>query len=242
MSKKRILEKKHQDISPGFKIIFAPKNTEQEALLKTIAENTITFVRGPAGCGKSHVPIAYALQKLIQNKYEKIILVRPIVEGGGERLGWLPGEVLDKVKHYFSPMVAIMSQILGSATVKTLMSSNDGKPGDGQIQIIPIAYMRGITVSNSILLLDEAQNCTLEQMRLLLTRIGENSKFIIGGDPEQSDIAPSKNGLEACFRILQNIKGIGFTTMTEESIVRHPLIQKMEERFRKEKESFGKPV
>lgn len=227
MAKKR--PERKQEVNPGLKLLFAPKNEEQVALLKTISDNTITFVQGPAGCGKSFVPLAYALQKLLHNKYERIILVRPIVEGGGEKLGFLPGELMDKVKSYFNPMTAIFLQLIESPSLKLLMGNNDST---SKIQIVPLAYMRGLTISNSVLVFDEAQNSTIEQMRMLLTRIGEKSKFVICGDIEQSDIY-QKSGLEASFEMLQGIDGIGFVTMTEESIVRHPLIRKMEERFRK---------
>lgn len=220
------------NLVPDLKLIFAPKNDEQKLLLKTIADSTITFVRGCAGTGKTWVSVAYALQRLFQKRCQKIVLARPIVEAGGEKLGHLPGEVADKVKNYFTPAMTIISQLLDHDTFKYLTNGN----GEGaKIQIIPLAFMRGLTLSDATVIFDEAQNSTVDQMRLLLSRIGENSKFIICGDTNQSDIR-EMNGLEDAFNLLYGIENIGFVTLTEESIVRHPIIRDIEQRYQKRQE------
>lgn len=228
---------KSPEIIPDLKLVFAAKNDEQKLLLKTINENTVTFVRGWAGTGKTHIAMAYALQKLFQHKYAKIILVRPIVEGGGEKIGYLPGELMSKLKNYFIPMMAIAEQMVDPNTLKLLVHNNDSL---SKIQVVPLAYMRGITVSNAVLIFDESQNSTIDQMRLLLTRVGDNSKFIICGDNEQSDIAPQKNGLDNAFNILSDVPDIGFVNMTQQSVVRHPLVQKIEQKYREQRAKQNK--
>ena len=213
-------------------VVFSPKNIEQENMIKTIDANLITFVTGPAGTGKSHVAIAYALQGLFQEKCSRIILTRPIVQAG-ENLGWLPGVLDSKVKDYFVPMYIIMSGIINPEILE-IVTKNNGI--DAKIQILPLGFMRGHTFSNTIVIADECQNTSPEQMRLLLTRVGDNCKIIVCGDETQSDIR-STNGLKDAIVRFTDIatqnQGIGIVKMSEESIVRHPIIKLIEEIYRR---------
>jgi phosphate starvation-inducible PhoH-like protein len=211
-----------------FAVSVIAKNAEQRDLLRTISKNEIIFVRGIAGSGKTYLSIGYALQELSKEHYEKIILSRPVVEAG-EKLGFLPGDMEEKINPYMLPFFYSMEQMLpgGEEVVKKLINKNGSNP---KIRILPLAFMRGVTLKNSIILADEMQNSTSEQMRMLLTRIGEGSKMIICGDVRQSDLR-AKNGLEHAFEILQGIEGIGFCTLTENAIVRHPIIAKIEEKY-----------
>jgi len=214
-------------MSPDLRFAFAPKTSEQKNMLKVIRDNFITFVIGPAGSGKSHVASAYALQMLFQKVYDKIIISRPLVTAG-ENLGWLPGFLDSKTKDYFVPIFAIMSKMLDRDTLKSLTNSNGT---DAKIQILPLAFMRGHTFENTIVVADEFQNATVEQMRLLLTRIGDNCKIIVCGDMTQSDIGRMNGLKDAVFRfndVAQQGKGIGIVKLTEKSIVRHPIIELIE--------------
>lgn len=215
------------------RIIVAPKTEEQRTLLKTISENTITFVCGHPGTGKTYLAIAYALQQLFRGKYEQIIVTRPVVEAAGERLGFLPGDVQEKIDPYMMPIYNFLFKMADEDVLKKLLSKN-GKPA--VIQICPLAYMRGATFDNSIILCDEAQNSTPEQMRMLLTRIGEGSKMIVSGDVNQSDIKYI-HGLEDAFSLLPGIQSIGFVTLTEDSVVRNPIIRDIESRYQKRAET-----
>lgn len=227
MARKRTEYTPKIEPSPGLKTIFAPKNDEQKMMLKTISENTITFVNGVAGTGKSFVSMAYALQKLFQKKYERIILTRPIVEATNERLGFLPGELAEKLRPYVDILYSIAAKLTDAETFKILTQKN----GDSKIQILPLAFMRGVTFSDCIVIADEFQNATIEQMRLLLTRIGDNCKLIVCGDTQQSDIYPSINGLEDSFELFEGVEGIGFVNLTHDAIVRHPIIKEIEARY-----------
>ncbi len=204
------------------------KNPEQKEMLRTISKNDITFIKGSPGTGKTYLAVGYALQELSKEHYEKIILSRPVVEAGGERLGFLPGEIEDKIDPYMLPLFYSMEQILkNKSMVKKLTDKNGSSP---KIRVLPLAYMRGITFSNAIIICDEMQNATPNQMRMVLTRFGQNSKMIICGDVRQSDIH-QKNGLENAFEILQGVDGLGFCTLSQEAIVRHPVIGKIEDRY-----------
>ena len=163
-------------------------------------------------------------------EYDKIVLTRPIVQAG-ENLGWLPGFVETKVKDYFVPLFTIMSQMVDKDALKSLTNGN----GDAKIQVLPLAFMRGHTFSNAVVVADEFQKATIQQTRLLLTRIGENCKIIICGDITQSDIH-GPNGLDDAISrfsiIASEEKGIGIVKLTEKSIVRHPIIEIIEEAYR----------
>ncbi len=220
------------------RVIFAPKTDEQKAALKTISENVITFVKGIAGSGKTFIAIAYAMQQLLRGKYERLVLTRPVVEAAGEKLGFLPGTLYDKIDPYMIPFFSNAMKLMDEDVLKRLTSKN-GHPA--KVQVLPLAFMRGVTFDNTIVICDESQNSTPEQIRMLTTRIGENSKIIICGDISQSDIF-CKSGLEESYTLLDGVPGIGFVTMSEESVVRHPIIRAIEERFNNRAKSNQKNV
>lgn len=219
------------DILDGLKIIVSAKTPEQKEFLRTIAQNTITFVTGPAGTGKTFLAVAYGLQQLFKERFEKLVLTRPVIEAAGEKLGFLPGDMLDKINPYMMPIFDAMSQVVPVESMNKLMAKNgNGNGKDSAIRIIPLAYMRGVTFRESFIICDEMQNSTPDQVRMLLTRLGEGSKMIICGDVRQTDISGA-NGLLDSMELLNGIEGIGIVELTEASIVRHPLVQKIEERY-----------
>lgn len=208
--------------------VISAKNPEQKEMLRTISQCDITFVRGYPGSGKTFLAVGYALHELLNDKYEYIIFSRPVVEAGGEKLGFLPGDMEDKINPYMIPIFYSMEQILtDKALIKKLTNKNGSDP---RIRVLPLAFMRGCTFSRSIVILDEMQNATPEQMRMVLTRFGEGSKMIVCGDTKQSDIS-SKNGLSDAFELLDGVPGIGFCTLSAKAIVRHPIIENIEERY-----------
>jgi phosphate starvation-inducible PhoH-like protein len=192
---------------------FRPKNQAQQKAWDTIKNNLITFLVGPVGTAKTHIATAYAIQASKLKQYEKIVLTRPLVEAH-EHLGWLPGEIKDKVAPFMEPIDNCATKI-----------------GKGHIEIItkPLAYMRGVTFEDSIHILDEAQNCTYKQLKLYLSRFGNGSKIIICGDTTQADIPDS--GLQSILENLKGLTGIGVFTFTLKDIVRHKLVSAMMERF-----------
>lgn len=210
-----------------FNIIIAPKNDEQQVMLDTISSNIITFVKGSPGTGKSYIAVTYALQQYLKHKFERIVFSRPVVEAAGEHLGYLPGSMQEKINPYMAPIFEIMSEVLPVETIKKLTNKNGVEPA---VRVLPMAYMRGVTLKRSIIVVDECQNMSVEQLRMLLTRLGEDSKMILCGDIRQSDI-PRANGLEEAFTLLEDIEQIGFVTLSQNAVVRHPLIKKIEERF-----------
>lgn len=208
------------------KVIIVAKNDEQKQMMRTISENIITFIKGVPGTGKTCVAVGYALQEFMKGTYSRIIFSRPVVEAGGEKLGFLPGDISEKIDPYMLPIFEAMYQILPHNSWKKLI----GKKIDSSIRILPLAYMRGTTFLNTFVVLDEMQNATIEQMRMVLTRLGDNSKMVICGDVDQSDIH-KKNGLQDAFSLLEEIDGIGFCTLTADAIVRHPIIRQITERY-----------
>lgn len=217
------------DILDGLKIIVSAKTPEQKEFLRTISENTITFVTGPAGTGKTFLAVAYGLQQFFKERFEKLVLTRPVIEAAGEKLGFLPGDMLDKINPYMMPIFDAMSQVVPVESMNKLMAKN-GNGKDPDIRIIPLAYMRGVTFRRSFIICDEMQNSTPDQIRMLLTRLGEGSKMIICGDIRQTDIS-SVNGLVDSMELLDGLEDIGLVELTEASIVRHPLVQRIEERY-----------
>lgn len=217
----------YQETVDDLKLIVTAKTPEQKELLKSIAQNTITFVTGPAGSGKTFLAVTYGLQQLFRNKYAKLVLTRPVVEAGGEKLGFLPGDMIDKINPYMMPIFDAMAQVMPEEAVSKLVQKNGNS---SPIRILPLAYMRGMTFRQSFIICDEMQNSTPDQVRMLLTRLGENSKMVVCGDTRQTDIF-GLNGLEDATELLQGIEGIGCVSLTEASIVRHPLVQKIEERY-----------
>ena len=206
-------------IPRGIKSVY-PKNRKQAALIDSIYANDITFGLGPAGTGKTYIAVALALKLLLSHKVRKLILTRPVVEAG-ESLGFLPGDLVQKINPYLRPLFDIMETLLPADVLRSMEESNT-------IEVAPLAYMRGRTLHNAVVILDEAQNTTKEQMKMFLTRMGEGSKLIITGDPSQSDIrGRSESGLVHAVSLIRTIEGIGTVEFSANEVVRHSLVQKI---------------
>lgn len=200
-------------------------------MLRTISQNNVTFAKGSPGSGKSHLAVGFGLQALLRKDYEQLIFTRPVVEAGGEKLGFLPGNMYEKIDPYMIPIFEILSKLLPSSALSQLMPKNgNGNGSHASIRVLPLAYMRGTTFSKSFIVCDECQNSTPEQMRMVLTRLGTGSKMVLCGDINQTDIK-GRNGLLDAFEILQNIEGVGFVTLTQDAIMRHPVIRNIENRY-----------
>ncbi len=193
-----------------------PKTTGQQDYVHAIDEHTITFGIGPAGTGKTYLAMAKAVQSLQRKEVDRIILTRPAVEAG-ERLGFLPGTLTDKIDPYLRPLFDALNEMLDPELVPKLMAV-------GTIEVAPLAYMRGRTLNNSFIILDEAQNTTPEQMKMFLTRLGFDSKMVITGDITQVDLPTSASGLRLVTSILKDVPDIYFSKLTSEDVVRHTLV------------------
>ena len=200
---------------------FRTKN--QKNFYRTIGRNDVSFCIGPAGCGKTYLATYYALKNLAQGKYENMIITKPLVEVDGEKLGFLPGDIDEKTAPYMMSLYYNMEQIIGKARLEVLKKS-------GVVKVIPLAYMRGLTITDSIVVLDEAQNATTSQIKTFLTRIGQGSKFIINGDLMQSDIRTS-NGLDDSVKRFTGLKRVGFSQFDLEDVVRHPIVSELLARY-----------
>jgi phosphate starvation-inducible protein PhoH and related proteins len=197
-----------------------PKTLGQKLYLESMRRNPIVFGIGPAGTGKTYLAMAHAISALLKNEVQRIILTRPAVEAG-EALGFLPGDLREKILPYLRPLYDAMHDMLDAEDVARLTEK-------GIIEIAPLAYMRGRTLSNAFVVLDEAQNTTSEQMMMFLTRLGEDSRMIVTGDVTQVDLPRSKqSGLLEVGRILRDIPGIDFHYFSGADVVRHPLVQKI---------------
>jgi len=206
------------------------KNPAQKRFYKTISDKDITFGIGPAGCGKTYLSVHRALRELgdKDSKIDGIVIVKPLVEAAGEKIGFLPGDVEEKTAPFMMSFYYNMEQIIGKQRLQILKESNT-------IQVIPLAFMRGITLANKFVILDEAQNATPEQIKMFVTRIGEHSKYIITGDLEQSDIQKHKSGLEDAIKRFAGIHGVGLASFKEKDVVRHSLVRRLLKRY---KDSF----
>ncbi len=212
-----------QTISVNNKTIFA-KTNNQRHMIESMDTSQITFAIGPAGTGKTFLAIAYALSQLNDGKKQKVILTRPVVEAG-ESLGYLPGSLNEKINPYIRPLFDAMEWMLAPGAITRLESS-------GSIEIAPLAYMRGRSLHNAIIILDEAQNTTVAQMKMFLTRVGENSKIIVTGDVTQIDLPRGrKSGLVHASEILRGINGIEFVEFDSKDVVRAKIIQKIIEAY-----------
>lgn len=197
-----------------------PKTLGQKKYVEDIKNNTIVFGIGPAGTGKTYLAMAMAITAFKKNEVDRIILTRPAIEAG-EKLGFLPGDLQQKVDPYLRPLYDALYEIMGAENFVKNMEK-------GAIEVAPLAYMRGRTLDNAFIVLDEAQNTTPEQMKMFLTRIGYGSKVVVTGDITQIDLAEGKrSGLMDATRILNNIEGIAMITLTNKDVVRHPLVQKI---------------
>lgn len=197
-----------------------PKTLGQKQYVDAIRRNMIVFGLGPAGTGKTYLAMAMAITAFKNNEVSRIILTRPAIEAG-EKLGFLPGDLQSKVDPYLRPLYDALYQIMGAESFARNMEK-------GLIEVAPLAYMRGRTLDNAFIILDEAQNTTPAQMKMFLTRIGFGSKVIVTGDATQKDLAPGcVSGLDVAQRVLAKISDIAFCTMTSRDVVRHPLVQKI---------------
>ena len=197
-----------------------PKTVGQQKYVQSIKDNMIVFGCGPAGTGKTYLAMAMAITAFKNNEVNRIILTRPAIEAG-EKLGFLPGDLQSKVDPYLRPLYDALYEIMGAETFQRNMEK-------GLIEVAPLAYMRGRTLDNSYIVLDEAQNTTPAQMKMFLTRIGFGSKALITGDLSQKDLAKDqKSGLEEAIKVLDGIEGIRICHLTNKDVVRHPLVQKI---------------
>jgi phosphate starvation-inducible PhoH-like protein len=207
-----------------------PKTLSQKLYLQSIQKNPIVFGIGPAGTGKTYLAMAAAISALLKNQVQRIVLTRPAVEAG-EALGFLPGDLREKILPYLRPLYDALHDMLDAEDVATLSEK-------GVIEIAPLAYMRGRTLANAYIILDEAQNTTPEQMMMFLTRLGDESRMIVTGDVTQIDLPRAKvSGLIQAPRILRNIPGIDFHHFTAADVVRHPLVQKIIDAYEQAKSS-----
>lgn len=213
----------------------APKSLAQKSYLDAIRSNDIVFALGPAGTGKTYLAIASAARALANKEVDRIILTRPAVEAG-ENLGFLPGDLAAKIDPYLRPLYDALHSMMDSDSVQKLLDQ-------GTIEVAPLAFMRGRTLDDSFVILDEAQNTTIDQMKMLLTRLGFGSKAVVTGDITQIDLPSVKNsGLVASPDILKNIKGIEFVYFTDKDVVRHPLVQEVIKAFDVAERRSGKKV
>ena len=225
-------------VQPLGEVIKTPKRSvisrskKQKEYVKSLKNNQITMSLGPAGTGKTYLAVAVALSMLLEKKVERIILSRPAVEAG-ERLGFLPGDLKDKIDPYLRPLYDSLYDLLDYDKIQRKIES-------GAIEIAPLAFMRGRTLKNSFAILDEAQNATRIQIKMFLTRIGENSKLVVNGDPSQIDL-PNKNqsGLAESQNILKGIKEIAVINFDHQDVVRHPLVTKIVEAYQKNSNDKG---
>ena len=219
-----------QEINSHYVICYAkkgtvtPKTDGQIRYCETVNNNDVVFCNGPAGTGKTFLAVCFAISALESNLIDKIVLCRPAVEAG-ENLGFLPGDLKDKVDPYLAPLYDALNVLYDEKKLIKLLETKI-------IEIVPLAYMRGRTLDNSFMILDEAQNSTITQMKMFLTRLGVGSKSIITGDVTQIDLqSKKKSGLVQVAKVLRGIKGIGFANLNQNDVVRHPLVKKIIEAY-----------
>ena len=225
-------EKDKNNIRPLGQVIKTPKRSvvprskKQSEYLDALLNEKIVISLGPAGTGKSYLAVSVGVKMLFEKKVERVILSRPAVEAG-ERLGFLPGDMKDKVDPYLRPLYDALYDLFGFEKIQKKIET-------GEIEIAPLAFMRGRTLKNSYAILDEAQNASLTQIKMFLTRIGENSKLVVNGDPTQIDlINKNQSGLEQTKKILQDINEIKFVEFTHNDVARHPLVAKIVRAYQK---------
>lgn len=212
----------------GYKKIY-PRSQNQAEYINLLQTKDMVFCTGSAGSGKTYLAVAEALSEVLSHKKNKIIISRPVVEAG-ESLGFLPGDLEQKIDPYLRPLRDAMESIVPIETIRKLTES-------GIIEVAPLAYMRGRTLNNAVIILDEAQNTTCSQMKMFLTRMGENSKVFITGDPTQVDLPAKKSsGLIHSIRVLHRIEDIGFMELTAEDVVRNRLVRKIVKAYENESE------
>jgi phosphate starvation-inducible PhoH-like protein len=205
------------------------KTFNQRKYINYLRKHDLTFCTGPAGTGKTYLAVVVAVKELLANQYERLILTRPAVEAG-EKLGFLPGDLQQKINPYLRPLYDAINEFIEPEKVPNLMER-------GIIEVAPLAYMRGRTLNNAFIIVDEAQNTTPAQMKMVLTRLGFGSKMVITGDTTQTDLPLNqKSGLTVALQILQGIDSIGFSELTQQDVVRHPLVQRIVAAYEKYEE------
>ena len=210
-----------------------PKTAGQKRYVDTIRENTVTFAVGPAGTGKSWLAVAMAVQSLQANQVQRIILTRPAVEAG-ERLGFLPGDLMAKIDPYLRPLYDALHDMVGAEHAQKLLERQ-------AVEVAPLAFMRGRTLNNSFIILDEAQNTTPEQMKMFLTRIGFGSKVVVTGDATQVDVAGGRSGLEGLEQMLSGIEGLAFVHLDTGDVVRHRIVAEIVAAYERVRPGTRKP-
>ena len=227
-----IKEKDKSNVRPLGQIIktprksVVPRSKKQSEYLDALLNENIVISLGPAGTGKSYLAVSVAVKMLMEKKVERVILSRPAVEAG-ERLGFLPGDMKDKVDPYLRPLYDALYDLFVFEKIQKKIES-------GEIEIAPLAFMRGRTLKNSFAILDEAQNASMTQIKMFLTRIGENSKLVVNGDPSQNDlINKSESGLLKSKKILQDVKEVKFIEFDDKDVARHPLVAKIVKAYQK---------
>ncbi len=238
-SVKKQISKHPSDISDAIiigskKDVIYPRSPRQRAYIKAIRKYSLTVGIGPAGTGKTYLAVALAIESLRKGLYNRVILTRPALEAG-ERLGFLPGDLEEKIKPYLQPIYDALFDLLKYEEIKRWSERKI-------IEIIPLAYMRGRTLNDAFIILDEAQNTTAEQMKMFLTRLGANSKAVVTGDTTQIDLPLSYNtsGLIICEKVLTSVKGIKFVYFNEMDVVRHPLVKKIIKAYEVHQKSYGR--
>jgi phosphate starvation-inducible PhoH-like protein len=208
-------------------ITITAKSENQKKLLRSIRENVITIVKGPPGSGKTMISVVCGLYEFIRGTYKKMIFTRPCVEADGENLGFLPGDLHEKIQPYMYPILDFLSDYLTPQKINYYMQTEE-------MLTLPLAFQRGMTFRDSFVLLDEAQNTSPKQMRMFLTRIGQNCKVVVTGDPCQSDIKGLNGLVDACQR-LDGVPGLGIVEFTEADILRNAIVAHIEKRYSEEK-------
>jgi phosphate starvation-inducible PhoH-like protein len=204
--------------------LLRPRTLRQRHYVEAMERHDLTLALGPAGTGKTFLAVVQAVRCLGERRVERIVLTRPAVEAG-ERLGFLPGDLQQKVDPYLRPLYDALHDLVGSERTAALLEK-------GTIEVAPLAYMRGRTLSDAFVILDEAQNTTCAQMRMVLTRLGENSRMVVTGDPTQIDLPPGQlSGLVEAAQVLQGVEGIAICQLTAADVVRHPLVQRLVEAY-----------
>ena len=217
--------------------LLRPRTLRQKAYVEAMERHELTLALGPAGTGKTFLAVVQAVRNLQERRVERIVLTRPAVEAG-ERLGFLPGDLQQKVDPYLRPLYDALHSLLSPERTTALLEK-------GTIEVAPLAYMRGRTLADAFVILDEAQNTSTGQMRMLLTRLGENSRMVVTGDPTQVDLpAGQLSGLEEAARVLEGVEGIAICRLTAADVVRHPLVQRLVQAYAREdskREPPGRP-
>ena len=196
-----------------------PQSPNQKRLMEAIKDHNLVVALGPAGTGKTYLAISSAVEALEEGKVDRIVLSRPAVEAG-ESLGYLPGDLHEKMAPFLRPLYDALSDRLGAKRLRAMMA-------EGTIEIAPVGFMRGRTLNNAFVVIDEAQNCTYAQIKMLLTRLGWHSTMVLTGDPDQSDLLDNLSGLADIARRLEAVEGISVVRLTDTDIVRHPLVASM---------------